>query len=250
MSSPPPTFGFDLLARARARGVTSDEVATLLGLPVAAIRRLTGPHDLDQHAAATLRALAERLDLPWPDWLTTDPRWPASSTPDTQPDPARVHAVLAAAFGHGLHASEIAHILDWTIDRVHAAVTQLITRARTGSGTRLHHDGDTVALELAPDMLDDTARQRLHTVLHVYGIGPDVKVLHMVYEVIGMYGHGPPWLYQDSDLIAEAIDNGLLTLDIDETDGTPTLHLHPDVEYSLGITQYRYPPEDGIDPNR
>ena len=66
-------FGRDLLARARARGVTGDEVAALLGLPVATIRRLSGAHELDSHATATLRALAERLDLPWPAWLTLHP---------------------------------------------------------------------------------------------------------------------------------------------------------------------------------
>jgi hypothetical protein len=89
-----------------------------------------------------------------------------------------VHAVLAAAFGHGLHLGEIAQILGWTIDRVRVAAV----RIRPGGGTRLHHDDDTIALELTPGMLDHPSRQRLHKVLHVYGIGPDVNVLHMVFE--------------------------------------------------------------------
>jgi hypothetical protein len=122
MTNTPPAFGRDLFTRARARGVTSEEVATLLALPVAAIRRLTSPNDLGQHTTATLRALAARLDPPWPSWLTPEPEWPPPVPPDTHPDAARVHAVLAAAFGHGLHLSEIAHIMQWTVDRARAAV--------------------------------------------------------------------------------------------------------------------------------
>ena len=246
MTRPAGTFGQDLLARARSRGVTSDEVAALLALPVGDIRRLTSPTDLDQHAAATLRALAERLDLPWPDWLTPEPRQLPPAPPETYPDPARVHAVLAAAFGHGLHLSEIAHILHWSIDRVRAAVTRLPARLRPGGATRLHRDADTVTLELTPGLLDGTARQRLRRVLQMYGLGPDVRVLHLVHAVIGKYGTGPGWLYQNQDLIDDAIDHGLLTQD---TDGTATsLQLHPDVQYSLGITQYRYPLEPPADP--
>jgi hypothetical protein len=90
MTNTPPTFGRDLFTRARARGVTSEEVATLLALPVAAIRRLTSPNDLGQHTTATLRALAARLDPPWPSWLTPEPEWPPPVPPDTHPDAARV----------------------------------------------------------------------------------------------------------------------------------------------------------------
>ena len=35
----------------------------------------------------------------------------------------------------------------------------------------------------------------------------------------------------------------------DEATGAVTdVELHPDVKFSLGITQYRYPPEDSADP--
>lgn len=248
MTASPSTFGSDLFTRAHAHGVTSQEVATLLALPVATIRRLTSSSDLDQHTTAALRALAERLDLLWPPWLATAPTWPPPAPPATRSDPARVHALLAAAFGHGLHLSEIAHILQWTIDRVHAAVTQLATRVSPGGGTRLHYDGSTAVLEVAPGTLDDPARHRLRHVLQVYGLEPDVKVLHLVYKVIGMYGDGPPWIHDEPDLIDDAIDHGLLIWDTDHADGSSTLRLHPDVRYSLGITQYRYPPEDPAGP--
>jgi hypothetical protein len=121
------TFGQDLLDRAREHGITGDDLAILLRLPLDTIRRLTGPAALDHHRAAVLHRLAERLDLTWPGWLTTPPAWPQPA-PENRPDTHRVHAVLAAAFGNPLHYSEIAHVLGWTIERVRAAAEQLTTR--------------------------------------------------------------------------------------------------------------------------
>jgi transcriptional regulator with XRE-family HTH domain len=248
MTEQPSTFGRDLLARARARGVTGEEVATLLGLPVATIRQLSGAHELDRHAAATLRALARRLDLPWPPWLDTAPCWPPAA-PGTRSDTARVHAVLAAAFGHALRLGEIAHVLGWTIDRVRAAVTPLIARTRHDGGTRLHADEDALALELAPGLLDDDTRRRLSHVLVGYGSPHELNLLHLVYRTIDKRGRGPGLLYKDPGLLDEACVLGLLTRDIDEATGTVTdVELHPDVKFSLGITQYRYPPEDSAGP--
>ncbi|MEV6348370.1 hypothetical protein [Actinoplanes sp. NPDC051851] len=247
MTTPPSTFGRDLLAHARANGVTSSEVAALLALPVAAVAALTGPDDLDHHSAATLRVFAGRLGLPWPEWLTTGPG-SSRPVPDHHRDPARVHAVLAYAFGHGLQPSEIAHILQWTIDRVQAALLALASRVRPGGGTRVHFDGTTAVLELAPGALDDTIRHRLRQVLQVYGLEPDPKVLHLLYTVIGMHGDGPSWLYDNQGLLDEAIDHRLLVQDTQPADGTRTnLRLHPDVQYGLAITQYRYPPEPPAD---
>ncbi|MGC4832208.1 helix-turn-helix domain-containing protein [Micromonospora sp. DT68] len=245
MSGQPSTFGHLLLAHARARGVTSQEVATLLGLPIAAVRRLTGAHELHQHSASTLRALAERLDLPWPEWLATGLGQAQTAQPHDRADPTRVHAVLTAALGHGLHLSEIAQILDWTIDRVAAAVTSLTRRIRL-DGTYLRRAEDTIALELNPDVLDDNTWRRLHRVLYGYGLSPDVQVLHLIYQVIRLYG--PRALRPDPDMLDEAIDSGLLVWQTDDTDGAAAqLHLHPDVKYSLGITQYRYPTEEPTD---
>ena len=43
----------------------------------------------------------------------------------------------------------------------------------------------------------------------------------------------------------EAPALGLLVHDIDEATGAVIdVELHPDVKFSLAITQYRYPPED------
>ena len=243
MTEQPPTFGRDLLARAHARGVTVDEVAALLGLPVATIRRLSGAHQLDRHAVATLRALARRLELPWPPWLDTAPCWPPAA-PSARSDTARVHAVLAAAFGHALRLGEIAHVLGWTIDRVRATVTQLTARARHDGGTRLHADEDTLALELTPGLLDDNTRWRLSQVLHGYGSPHELKLLHLVYRMIDKRGRGPGLLYEDPGLLDEACVLGLLIQDVDEAAGTVIdVELHPDVKFSLGITQYRYPPD-------
>jgi transcriptional regulator with XRE-family HTH domain len=113
----PDTYGSQLLARARAHSMTGEELATLLGIPVPAIRKLTGPDALGHHPAATLQTLAERLDLPWPDWLATEPTWPDPPAPHARHDPARVHAVLAAAVGQPLHLGEIAHVLAWPLER-------------------------------------------------------------------------------------------------------------------------------------
>jgi transcriptional regulator with XRE-family HTH domain len=248
MTEQPPTFGRDLLAHARARGVSGEEVATLLGLPVTTIRRLCGAHQLDQHTAATLRALARRLDLPWPPWLDTAPGWPPAA-PGTRLDAAHVHAVLAAALGHALRLSELAHVLGWSIDRVRAAVTGLTARAGHEGGTRLHADDDTIALQLSPGLLDDDTRRRLSQVLHGYGSTHELQILHLVYRMIDKRGRGPRWLYRDPDLLDEASVLGLLIPDIDSASGAVTdVELHPDVKFSLGITQYWYSPEDGTEP--
>jgi signal transduction histidine kinase len=131
------TYGARLLARARDHGMTSEELATLLGISAPRIRALAGPAALDHHTAVVLRTLAERLDLPWTDWLTADQPWPDPPAADARHDPARVHAVLAAAFGQPLHLSEIADVLGSRLGRVQAAADQLATRARPGGGTRL-----------------------------------------------------------------------------------------------------------------
>ncbi len=242
------TFGVDLLARARAHGMTGEELASLLGIPVSRIRVLTSPEALGNHPARVLRILAERLDLPWPEWLTSPQEWPGPPPPDARQDPARVHAVLAAAFGERLHLGEIAEVLDWTTDRVRAAAEQLATRARPGGGTRVVLAGDTLALELAPRMLDTAARQRLHQLLHADSLGPDPQVLYLLYVLSDP--HHPDRNVQHErapDLIDEALDYQLVTYDPDAEYAFDRLQLHPDVKYSLRMTYYRYPPEDSDD---
>ncbi|MEN3308948.1 MAG: hypothetical protein V7603_5150 [Micromonosporaceae bacterium] len=126
-NAPIPALGQQLLQRARAHGMTGEELGILLGLSVAQIRVIASLETFDHYPARVLRKLAERLDLPWPDWLTTTPAWPDPPHRDTRQDSAQVHAVLAAAFGQPMHLSEIADILGWTTARVRAAADQLAT---------------------------------------------------------------------------------------------------------------------------
>jgi transcriptional regulator with XRE-family HTH domain len=238
----PATFGAGLLARAREHGMTSEDLADLLGFSVAHVRALPGPAALNNHPAMVLRTLAERLDLPWPGWLTTENSWPDPPTSDERTDPAQVHAVLAAAFTQTLHLGEIADVLDWDTDRVRRAIDLLATRARPGGGTRLTITGDTLTLTLAPGMLDHAARRRLNQLLHAHGLGPDPHVLHLIHQLSNPYA---PRTAADSapDLITEALEYRLVDYETDPETGATELGLHPDVKFSLGITQFRYPLE-------
>ncbi len=65
------TFGDMLLNRARERGVRHDLLLSLLGMTPHQIRRLTQPRDLADYPLDVIRQLAERLGLPWPEWLAT-----------------------------------------------------------------------------------------------------------------------------------------------------------------------------------
>jgi transcriptional regulator with XRE-family HTH domain len=114
---PTPTLGQQLLQRTRAHGMTGEELGVLLGLSVAQIRVIDRPETVDHYPAMVLRKLAERLDLPWPGWLTATPAWPDPPQRDTRQDCTQVHAVLAAAFGQPLHLSEIANVLGWTTEQ-------------------------------------------------------------------------------------------------------------------------------------
>lgn len=239
----PATFGAGLLARAREHGMTSEDLADLLGFSIAHVRALPGPAALDNHPAVVLRTLAERLDLPWPGWLTTENSWPDPPARDERTDPAQVHAVLAAAFGQSLHLGEIADVLGWDTGRVHRAVDLLATRARPGGGTRLTITGDTLTLTLAPGMLDHPARRRLNQLLHAHGLGPDPHVLHLIHQLSNPYVRSRIAADSAPDLITEALEYRLVDYETDPETGATELGLHPDVKFSLGITQFRYPPE-------
>jgi hypothetical protein len=240
----PETYGRRLLARARAHGMTGEELATLLGISVPRIRTLAGPAALDHHTSAVLRTLADRLDLPWPGWLTTEKRWPDPPAAEVRHDAARVHAVLAAAFGQPLHLSEIADVLGWTLDRVHTAANQLATRFRPGGGTRLTVTGDTLTLTLAPRMLDTAARQRLNQLLHADGLGPDPHVLYLIYRLTRSSGQRN-LIDSAPDLLDEAIEHQLVTSQRDDAGEPYEVRLHPAVEYSLSLM--RDPPDDPED---
>lgn len=70
---PPTTLGAELLQRARANGMTSEELAHLLNTPVRGILAITDQAELDRYPVATLRTLADRLQLSWPAWLSPGP---------------------------------------------------------------------------------------------------------------------------------------------------------------------------------
>jgi hypothetical protein len=163
---PPAVFGATLLQRARDQGLTGEELAALLNTPLHRVRSMTSSADLDQFSVATLRALAEHLQLPLPAWLTQDQPLPELCGPDNQQDPVRVQAVLVTALGQQLHLSEIARILGWTIGRAHAAAHRLVARIRCTGGLRLTVAGDALTLDVAPRLLSGAARQRLAQVLH------------------------------------------------------------------------------------
>jgi hypothetical protein len=97
-----PGLGPWLLARARDHGLTSNELADLLGLPCHRIRRITTVTDLDDLPMRAIRAVASALHLTWPGWL--DPA-------NTKPAPARPPAIPATltAFSPCSHSSSASH---------------------------------------------------------------------------------------------------------------------------------------------
>jgi hypothetical protein len=70
---------------------------------------------------------------------------------------------------------------------------------------------------LAPGMLDHAARRRLNQLLHAHGLGPNPHVLHLIQQ--------------------------LVNYESDPETGAAEQALHHDVNFSLGLTQYRYCPE-------
>jgi hypothetical protein len=234
----PEALGPYLLRRARAHGMTGEALGVLLGLSVPQIRALTSADQLQHHPGRILRTVAERLDLPWPDWLTAnaDP-WPEPPPPDSRQDPARVHAVLAAAIGQSMHLGEIAEVLSWTTSRVRAAADQLTARPRAGTGTRLVDADDSLTLDVVPGMLDGAAQQRLAKVLHAHGLGHDPQVFHLIHQIIRSRRRAGQLIDTAPDVLDEAVRYQVVTHDIDE-DGQPdNVRLHPDVEYSLGLAR-------------
>ncbi|MEV0404197.1 hypothetical protein [Actinoallomurus sp. NPDC050550] len=126
-------LGTWLLRRARNHGMTSEQLADLLGLPVHRIRRLASGADLDELPVRAVRAVAQRLDLPWPGWLDHRPTRPDDHTVQARPeassadshDADRVHAVLALALAQPMRVHQIAHVLDWPVERAQAAADHL-----------------------------------------------------------------------------------------------------------------------------
>ncbi len=150
-----------------------------------------------------------------------------------------VDAVLSAAIGLTLSFSELAYMLDWTIDRVQVAVHHLKRRTRT-PGTQIVVTGDSVVRELTSRLLDDDTRRRLNMRLHAHGIGPSPDVLYLVYHLISsdwaaiqQAGLNPE---QNADLYEEARAYGLITSH--ESYGFIHADLTRDVRISLGVRGY------------
>ena len=91
-------------------------------------------------------------------------------------------------------------------------------------------------------MLDHPARRRLNQLLHAHGLGPDPHVLHLIHQLSNPCSHRTA-ADNAPDLITEALEYRLVDYETDPETGATELGLHPDVKFSLGITQFRYPPE-------
>ncbi|WP_028183419.1 hypothetical protein [Salinispora arenicola] len=234
---PAASFGAALLQRARAHGLTSEELAALLNTPVHRIRAMTSNADLDPLPVATLRTLAEQLHLPLPDWLTPHQPRPDPCESDAAPhDSARVQAVLVLALGQQLHLSEIANILGWSISRAHTAAHRLAARIRRSGGLRLTVAGDALALDVAPHLLSATVRQRLTQVLHAGGLGPSPHVFYLLYHLTRDNGDDIDQIVtQRPDVLDEAYDYQLVTYEHDDANEPVNIRLTPHVQYSLGL---------------
>lgn len=237
-----PGLGPCLLRRARERGMTGEDLAELLALPVHRIRRITTSAELDNLPTATIRALATRLDLPWPQWLQPPSSAPTHRCPDPPPEPepipdagdvARVHAVLAFVLGRTLRLDQIAHVLDWAPERVQRAAARL---GHGNRGLRLTvHDDQALQLTINPRTLGHAARERLRQLTHQHQ-GPPPGVALIAYR-LGYNDHQDALelMRTAPDLLADAVSAGYLTYRTD-ADGRPTeIQLAPDVAFSLDI---------------
>jgi hypothetical protein len=237
----PSTLGGWLLARARDHGLTNSELADILGLPIHRIRQITTT-DLDDLPGRALAALAERLDLDWPQWLThRNHQWlqhqaQPPSEPDTTADADRVHAVLALVIGRKLRLDQIAHILGWPVQRVQQAAATLAPLLRAHRGLRLivHHN-QILELTVAPRTIDAAARERLlQLTYHQQGPAPGIALV--AYRATnGDHRQVTDLLRQAPDLLTNAAAAGFITYTLGE-DGQPAaIELAPDVAYSLGM---------------
>ncbi|GAA0341822.1 hypothetical protein NE235_00625 [Actinoallomurus spadix] len=241
----PDPLGTWLLRRARDHGMTSEQLADLLGLPVHRIRRLTDGADLDDLPVRAVRAVARRLDLPWPGWLDHSPTRPddhtvqaspATNSTDSLDDADRVHAVLILALAHPMGVDQIAHVLDWPLERAQNAADHLaallhehpVLRLTAGEGTILR-------LAVQPNLLGPDVRTRIQHVLNQQQ-GPAPGMAFIAYRA-GHRDHQriKDILTSDPELLDAAVDAGYITCRIDPH-GQPTqIKLTPEVAFSLNI---------------
>ncbi len=243
MNQPEP-LGTWLLRRARNHGMTGEQLADLLGLPVHRIRQFITAADLDELPVRAIRAMASHLNLPWPDWLQpvdtrpddrTDPTSPAP-TVDSPSDTDRVHAVLALALGQPLRLDQIAHILDWPLERAQAATNHLAQRLPGHQSLRLIAGDDRAQRLIVPsDVLDPDARTRLQQLAYQQQ-GPMTGMALIAYRA-GYCDRRRirEVLIRNPELLDAAIAAGYITCRID-ANGQPTaITLIPEVAFSLNI---------------
>ncbi|MCO5994119.1 helix-turn-helix domain-containing protein [Actinoallomurus rhizosphaericola] len=236
MTRPDP-LGTWLLRRARDHGMTSEQLADLLGLPVHRIRRLASGADLDDLPLRAVRALARRLDLPWPGWLDQTPQAePAANSADSLDDADRVHAVLVLALAHPVRVDQIAHVLHWPLERAQTAAGHLAALLHEHPVLRLTADeGNVLQLAVQPDLLLPDIRTRLQQVLNQQQ-GPATGMAFIAYRA----GHRDHQRIKDiltsnPELLDAAVAASYITCHID-AHGQPTqIKLTPEVAFSLNI---------------
>lgn len=256
MSNPrQPGLGAWLLARARDHGLTSNELADILGLPCHRIPQIITVSDLDDLPVRTIRILASALDLAWPGWL--DPA--AGPPPDdhvTSADPAarhpsdadRVHAVLALLLGRPLHLSQIAHVLGWPAERAQHALGQLASPTRGRGGLRLVLGDGHAKLTVTPAAIDRAARARLRQI-SLQQQGPPPGIAYIAYR-IGNHDHqgALDLARRHPELLAAAVAAGYLTHQTGNDGHPANIELTPDVAFSLGLTTHAPAPSTARTP--
>jgi transcriptional regulator with XRE-family HTH domain len=247
-------FGHDLIRRARAHGITSTDLANLLGVTIDRIERFTSATDLYDLPVRTIQKLATLLQLPWPRWLrdTTNAELPAArNAPSTnRRDHMQLHAVLALTIGQTVNADDLAEVLGWPLPHVHDTADALGAMLhRRGSALRLSRNSTHVRLSVRPGALDDAAERRLAQLHHIRQLDP--MVFHLIYRVL----HGDCRRAHDLNEVApgvlrEALEAGILVERrptqpaTERDDDGPERHfpfdLAPDVAYSLGLSEDLY----------
>jgi hypothetical protein len=249
-----PGLGPWLLARARDHGLTSNELADLLGLPCHRIRRITTVTDLDDLPMRAIRAVASALHLTWPGWLdpadAAGPRQPSPGEHQTSAGPATCHpgdadrvlAVLTLILGQPLHPGQIAHVLDWPAERAQHALAQRTPFTRGRRGLCLILSGGHAKLTVTPWAIDPAARARLHQI-SLQQQGPPPGIAYIAYR-LGNHN------YQDAldlarrhpELLATAVAAGYLTHQTGGDGHPASIQLNPDVAFSIGITTSLHDP--------
>ncbi|MEU4511201.1 hypothetical protein AB0G05_17055 [Nonomuraea wenchangensis] len=224
--------------------MTGEQLADLLGLPVHRIRQFTTAADLDDLPVRAIRAMAGHLGLPWPDWLQpvdtrahgrTDPTSP-TPTADSPGDTDRVHAVLALALGQPMRLDQIAHILNWPIERAQAAMDHLAQRLSGHQSLRLITSDDrTLRLIVRPDVLEPDARTRLQQLAYQQQ-GPMTGMALVAYRA----GYRDrrrirELLIRNPELLDAAVAAGYITCRSDANGQPTTITLTPEVAFSLNI---------------